>query len=465
VTGSLVVFTRDLRIHDNPALAAAAMAGQVVPLFVFDDVILHRHARNVTRLALLLDSLRDLAASLRSLGGDLVIRQGSWASTVLRAAEHYSAGEIHVADDVSGYAIDRLARLRAMAASSRVGVIAHPGVTVSGPAPLRPGGPYEIFTPFYRRWLTSQRRPLARVPDRITLPTDTEVGRVPTLAEFVYPAHTAVGPPGGETAGQARLTRWVGTSLAGYGGARDDLAADATSRLSPYLHLGCLSPLAVTTELAGLPGAEEYLRQLAWRDFFCQVLAHRPDAARNDYRDRGDQWHDDPDGLAAWQEGQTGFPVVDAAMRQLDTEGFMPNRARMVVASFLTKDLYIDWRAGAAHFATRLADADVACNQLNWQWVAGTGTDRQPFRIFNPTVQGKRFDPRGEYITRHVPELAGLPPDQIHDPDPAVRKQRHYPAPILDHQAAAAAWRARQPAIRDAGSPGAPGPRRTKPLT
>ena len=233
--------------------------------------------------------------------------------------------------------------------------------------------------------------------------------------------------PGGETAGLRRLGGWARQHLAGYDRDRDDLAADATSRLSPYLHLGCVSPLAVTAQLDSMPGSAPFLRQLAWRDFFSQLLAARPDAAYRDYRDRGDRWHDDPDSLAAWQAGMTGYPVVDAAMRQLAREGFMHNRARMIVASFLTKDLRIDWRAGASHFMTLLADADVACNQLNWQWVAGTGTDTQRHRIFNPTLQGRRFDPRGEYIRRYLPELDELSAEQVHDPAPQIRAARGYP--------------------------------------
>ncbi len=458
MTTSILVFTRDLRIRDNPALTAVCATGPVVPLFVLDEAILRRQAGNSTRLEFLLASLRDLDASLRSLGGHLVIRQGQWANTVLDTAALAGAGQIHLADDVSAYAARRLARLRSLAASARLDVITHPGVTVAGPEALHPaaGGPYRVFTPYYRKWLLSPRRACDPLPARVVVPSDIDPGTVPCLTPLAELAdrtrqlgtgtgRLAVGaPPGGETAGLARLAAWSTEQLAGYDRARDDLAADATSRLSPYLHFGCVSPLAVATELSGQPGAEPYVRQLAWRDFFCQLLAARPDAAHSDFRDRGDQWHDDPDGLAAWQEGQTGYPVVDAAMRQLAREGFMHNRARMIVASFLTKDLYIDWRAGAAHFMANLADADVACNQLNWQWVAGTGTDRQPFRIFNPTLQGKRFDPAGTYITRYLPELDGLAPDQIHDPAPQIRKSRRYPAPIVDHQSAAAAWRARQ---------------------
>jgi deoxyribodipyrimidine photo-lyase len=463
LTTSILVFTRDLRIRDNPALTAACAAGPVVPLFVLDDAILARHSVNATRLEFLLASLRDLDASLRSLGGHLVIRHGPWTRTVLEVASQAGAGQIHLADDVSGYAARRLAKLRSAASSARIGVVTHPGVTVAGPQTPHPasGGPYLIFTPYYRKWQLTPRRACEASPARLVQPPDLEPGRIPSLAQLADlaagPGQASTGtgsprtglpapaaPSGGETAGLARLTSWSAEQLAGYDRARDDLAADATSRLSPFLHFGCLSPLMVATELSSQPGAEPFIRQLAWRDFFCQLLAARPDAAYRDFNDRGDQWHDDPDGLAAWQEGQTGYPVIDAAMRQLTSEGFMHNRARMIVASFLTKDLYVDWRAGAAYFMARLADADLASNQLNWQWVAGTGTDRQPFRIFNPTLQSRRFDREGRYIARYVPELAGLAPDQIHDPLPEVRRSRRYPAPIVDHQAAAAAWRARQ---------------------
>ena len=169
----------------------------------------------------------------------------------------------------------------------------------------------------------------------------------------------------------------------------------------------------------------------------------RPDAARRDYRSRGDQWNTDAAGLAAWQAGQTGYPVVDAGMRQLAAEGFMHNRARMIVASFLTKDLYIDWRLGAAHFLRYLLDGDIACNQLNWQWVAGTGTDASPHRVFNPALQGKRFDPAGDYVRRYVPELAGLPAAVIHEPDAADRTALGYPPPLVEHRAAMAEYRQR----------------------
>ncbi len=449
MTASVMVFTRDLRVHDNPALAAAAGTGEVVPLFVLDDAILSRHEQNATRLSFLLGSLRDLDASLRDRGGRLIVRRGPWVKTVLAVAGQAGAGQIHLMDDVSGYAAARLARLTKQAAQTRREVITHPGVMTAGPDGLSPagGGPYQVFTPYYRRWLEEPRRGLAPAPRPITIPGGTDAGAIPGLADLTSSRRTAATPEPGETAARKRLTTWARQHLAGYEANRDDLAAGTTSRLSPYLHLGCLSPLAVVHEVTGMAGAEPFIRQIAWRDFFAQLLAARPDAAREDYRPRGGagaprRWHHDPDGLQAWKDGKTGYPVVDAAMRQLAVEGFMHNRARMIVASFLTKDMRINWREGAAHFMASLADADVASNQLNWQWVAGTGTDTQRHRIFNPTRQGQRFDPAGEYIRRYLPELDDVPAGDIHDPPPDVRAARRYPRPILDHAQAARDWRA-----------------------
>jgi deoxyribodipyrimidine photo-lyase len=364
---------------------------------------------------------------------------------VVETARAVGAGRIHLARDVSGYAIKRIAELERIAAGARMTVECHPGITVVEPAAIRVagGGPYQVFTPYYRRWLATHWRPVLPAPARIALPAGVVPGRLPRLADLCAVPRAAMAAHGGESGGLAALSRWASNGLAGYNRSRDDLPADATSRLAAYLHFGCVSPRAVAAEISTRAGGAAFVRQLAWRDFFHQLLAARPDAAWRDYRDRGDQWREDADGLAAWQDGRTGYPVVDAAMRQLALEGFMHNRARMIVASFLTKDLYIDWRAGAAHFMRHLVDADVACNQLNWQWVAGTGTDTSPHRVFNPTVQSKRFDPAGTYICRYVPELAELPAAAVHDPPAAARRACGYADPIVDHREAIAAYRAR----------------------
>jgi deoxyribodipyrimidine photo-lyase len=456
MAASMMLFTRDLRLADNPALCAAVAAGPaVVPAFVLDDDLLSRCSGHASRLHFLHASLRDLDGSLRAAGGALVIRRGPWVATVLSLAREAGVATIHVADDVSGYAQGRLARLERAASGDRIAVIRHPGVLVVPPGTVRPAGgaaAFQVFTPYYRQWLAAPRRPAAPRPATITLPAGLRHGQLPAAARLTTGRPAAGVLAGGESAGQDRLRSWARDNLAAYDEGQDDLAGDRVSRLSAYLHLGCLSPAAIEAGLTGRPGSEPFLRQLAWRDFFHQVLADRPDAARRDYRDRGDAWHTDADALAAWRAGQTGYPVVDAGLRQLAAEGFMHNRARMIVASFLVKDLYLDWRAGAAHFMTLLADGDVACNQLNWQWVAGTGTDTSAHRIFNPTRQGKRFDPDGDYVRRYVPELAALPARLIHEPDAAARRGCGYPGPLVDHRAAVAEYRARRARGTSTGS-------------
>ena len=438
-----MVFTRDLRVRDNPALCAAAGADAVVPLFVLDPSM--PIARSANRLGFLCDALRDLDASLRERGARLLIRQGRWVDQVLAAATALSAAEIHVADDVSAHAQRRLHSLRREASGARIGVYAHPGTTVVPPGALAPAGGdgFKVFTPYHRRWMAAPWRSPVAPPERLrSAPGTDDMHGVEVLATVTAGTRSPDVTAGGEREGLRLLERWAEAHLAEYGTHRDDLAADATSRISPFLHFGCLSPTEVATNLRERPGGALFVRQLCWRDFYHQVLAASPGAASRDLRPRGDHWNEDAEAFAAWRAGETGYPLVDAAMRQLAAEGFMHNRARMVVASFLTKDLYMDWRLGAAHFMDLLVDGDVANNQLNWQWAAGTGTDTSPHRVFNPVVQGQRFDPGGSYIRRYVPELAALDSRTVHWPDAATRTRLGYPGPLVDHHQAVAAYRA-----------------------
>ncbi|HTZ08733.1 MAG TPA: deoxyribodipyrimidine photo-lyase [Acidimicrobiales bacterium] len=441
----LLVFTRDLRLRDHPALVAAVTGHEaVVPAFVVDEAIVGRLPVAPTRLGFLLESLTDLDGSLRRRGGRLVVRRGDWVQEVLALAAAGRAGTIHVTDDVSPYARDRLARLSAAATGCGVAVERHPGVAVVAPGALAPAGSdhYRVFTPYWRRWTGTLRRPVLRAPRRIHVPGRLPAGR---LADALGDLG-AVAPPvrGGETSGRRRLLRWRGR-LPGYGAGRDALVPGATSSLSAALHLGCLSPLETVATVEAVTGADAFVRQLCWRDFFLQLLAARPEAAWRDLRPgRRHPWVEDPRGLAAWKSGRTGYPLVDAALRQLRNEGFVPNRARMVAASFLTRDLGIDWRHGARHFLSLLVDGDVASNNLSWQWVAGTGTDTDPRRSFNPTRQGHRFDPAGSYVRRHVPELAAVPGAAVHDPSPRQRRAARYPPPIVDHDEAMARLLARR---------------------
>ena len=419
----VVLFTRDLRVHDNPALATAAReAERVVPLFVLDDTLL---AGSPQRTTLLMGALHDLNRSLTALGGGLVVRRGDPVSETVRIARATGAQTVHVADDVSPYAARRTRRL-----AEAVNLQCHPGVTVVAPGAVAPADRdhYRVFTPYHRAWEGAPRRSVEPPPQRIGLPDGIDCGDLP-------PGDSA---PGGETAARAGLERWLVDGEASYDSVRDDLAADATSRLSIPLHLGLLSSLEVSVRSSDAA----FIRQLACRDFYAQLLAANPASATADLNPRGRDWHDDSDGLAAWCEGMTGYPLVDAGMRELAATGFMHNRARMVVASFLTKHLNIDWRAGAAHFARLLVDGDLASNTGNWQWVAGTGVDTRPGRIFNPTRQAQRFAPNGDYVRRWVPELAGLAGAAAHEPWRAgPLLTGGYPPPIVDHAAAVTRYR------------------------
>ena len=444
---AVLLFTRDLRVRDHPALAAAAReAERVVPLFVLDDALLRGPCGAPNGLSFLLDCLRDLDGSLRERGGRLVLRRGDPVAEALRVARESKASAIHLSDDYSAYARRRCERLAARCERAGLSLRVHPGLTVVEPGELVPAGGdhYRVFTPYWRGWSEQPRRRPDAAPRRLSLPAGVRVGRIPALRRLTDEAPSPELPQGGETAARKRLERWLRGGLASYEEGRDRLAGDGTSRLSADLHFGCLSPAAVLDRVEGRPGAGAFVRQLCWRDFHHQVLAARPDLPRSDYRGRGDRWRRSARLAEAWRQGRTGYPIVDAGMCQLAREGFMHNRARMIVASFLTKTLYLDWRLGAAHFERLLVDADLANNSGNWQWVAGTGNDTRPNRVLNPLRQAHRFDPEGVYVRRYVPELAGVDGAAVHEPwllEAAVRRGLDYPDPIADHEEGAVQFR------------------------
>ena len=403
----VVLFTRDLRVHDHPAIAAAAdRAERVVPLFVLDDAVLAAFGAP-NRVAFLRDALGDLDDSLRRRGGALVVRRGNVVAETYRIAVEAGAEAVFVSEDVSAYAQERERRLRRSLASARIELESFAGVTVVPPGDLAPAGTdhYRVFTPYWRRWREQPRRAVLAAPERVVLPDSLEAGALPRTGEHGPGPSAPALPPGGETAGRRRLEEWLDDGLARYAELADDLAADATSRLSPYLHFGCVSAGEVVERALEREGAETFVRQLCWRDFNHQLLAARPETAHEDLRPRAGGWRDDEESFAAWREGRTGYPLVDAGMRQLMHEGFMHNRARLVTGSFLTKHLGIDWRRCAEHFFEHLVDGDVANNTGNWQWVAGTGTDSRPNRKLSPQRQAERFDPDAVYARRYIPEL------------------------------------------------------------
>jgi deoxyribodipyrimidine photo-lyase len=333
------------------------------------------------------------------------------------------------------------------------------GITTAG------GATYSVFSPFHRAWAGAHRRDALPAPRTIRSP-ELDPGRVPSLDGLGIGGGVEDPLPGGESAGRRRLDRFLHGPVERYRDDADVLGDDHSSRLSPYLHFGCVSPRAVEARLPRGRGAAAFRRQLAWRDFHHRVLLGFPGNAREEMQERYRrrlEWRDDRRDLDAWCEGRTGYPLVDAGMRQLRREGWMHNRARLVVASFLTKDLGIDWRLGERWFMRMLLDGDEANNNGNWQWIASVGADPAPHyrRLYNPTRQMAALDPRGAYVRRHVPELRSVPDDYLREPwtmpddvqrDCGCRIGTDYPAPIVDHREARAEALAR---YRAAGAAGA----------
>jgi deoxyribodipyrimidine photo-lyase len=431
---AIALFTRDLRLHDNPALSAALDAAEtVLPLFVLDSGIgATRFGAAANRQAFLHEALADLDASLRRIGGALDVRRGEVVTETVRAARELGATTVFATSDVSPYARERERRLGEV-----LDLRLLDGSFVVPPGEVTPAGAdhYQVFSPYHRAWSQVPFGSPLRAPRALRWPD----GAAPARGLCVDSTQRPLA--GGESAGVERARAWLRDHLDGYGsGGHDAIAADATSRLSPYLHFGCVSARALAVR-AREGGGDAFVRQLCWRDFYAQLLLARPETQVDDLRPRGDRWVDDPEALAAWKEGLTGFPLVDAGMRQLREEGWMHNRARMVTASFLVKDLGIDWREGARHFFDLLLDGDVAQNVGNWQWVAGTGVDSRPNRVYNPAVQLKKLDPEGGYVRRYVPELAHVPARDLAEPGPLAPA---YPRPLVDHAQAVEAFRRRR---------------------
>ncbi|SCL23778.1 deoxyribodipyrimidine photo-lyase [Micromonospora nigra] len=421
---AIVLFTRDLRVHDHPALATSCAAfDRVVPLYVLDPALA---GLSPNRTRFLHQSLAALRDALRGRGGDLVVRHGDPVAETIRLAAEVHATGVALSADVSRYARRREQRLRDECARHRLHLRTFPGLTVVEPGALKPGGGdhYRVFSPYHRAWARQAWRDELAPPCRVTLPTGVVAGRLPALP----PGESPDAVPGGEDQARRRLTAWL-PAQPRYADRHDDMAGDETSRLSPYLRFGCLSPLSVANRVDDR--ASPFVRQLCWRDFYYQVTDAFPGISTDAYR-RGatENWRYDEDALAAWAQGRTGVPVVDAGMRQLRHQGWMHNRARLITAGHLTKSLGLDWRAGVRVFSHWLLDGDVANNSGNWQWVAGTGNDTKPYRGFNPVRQAERYDPDGAYVRRWVPELAAIAGPAVHQPWRLPTPPDGYPPPL-----------------------------------
>ena len=438
---------RDLRLNDNPALRAAIGSGvAVLPLFVLDPVLLR--SPGTGRYAWLMAALHSLDADLRAAGGPgLSVLQGKPAAIVPQVAEQIGARQVHVSADFAPYGRSRDAAVAAALQSAGMQLMAtgSPYAVAPGTLFTQSGGPFQVFSPFHRTWMEhGVHGPAPAVEaDRVTWLAAAD--RV--TADEPDPDLL---PRVGEAAAHRGWQEWLHRDPRGvddYADLHNDPGADATSHLSAALRWGHLHPRTVLADLHHRPsrGAAAIARQVAWRDFFADVLYHRPTAVSEPVREEFTAMAvDDPEPgsvaatrLEAWRQGRTGFPLVDAGMRQLLAEGWMHNRVRLVTASFLIKDLHIGWWHGADWFMEKLIDGDIAQNQLNWQWVAGCGTDPAPyFRIFNPTGQAEKFDPDGVYIRRYVSELSDVAREHLHTPAACPGgPPAGYPAPIVDHAA------------------------------
>jgi deoxyribodipyrimidine photo-lyase len=490
MTRSIVWFRRDLRLADNAALTAAIQQGEAIPAFVIDPTLLNSDRVGAKRVAWLAANLRELDGSLRERGSQLIVRRGEPAAELIRLARESNATNVFFNLDLTPYARKRDQRVALELEQNGIAVESFDDMTVHHPEEVvtQTGRPYQVFTAFKKVWLALPKPAADEVealPEQMPLPEDLR-HRAASLwdrerfsrsnldlvegdcfgASFDYSRQTASAsaqdasrndglPAAGEVAALDRLNAFLEETIYGYGTGRNLLDRQATSFLSPYLRFGVLSirqaywgakaaiDLAASKE-AQL-GAEAWLNELIWREFYMALLYHFPHTIEQPLRAQfaNFEWLDDEDAFCAWCEGRTGYPVVDAAMRMLNATGWMHNRARMIVASFLTKDLLIDWRMGERYFMQQLIDGDSASNAGGWQWAAGVGADAQPFfRVFNPTLQGQRFDPEGVFVKQWLPELRNVPVELVHEPwklsandqrQYGVIIGRDYPTPIVDH--------------------------------
>lgn len=476
----LLWFRQDLRLTDNPALAAAVATGRpIVPAFVLDRETPGRWAPGGASLWWLHHSLASLSRDLTARGVSLVLRRGREIDEIPRLVAETGAGAVHAGRRYEPWARESDAAIAAALDRRGVPIQGATSALLFEPWSVRTrsGGAFAVYTPFARACFAagSPPRPMP-VPDRIAAPKVAphsdrldDWNLLPTRPDWAGGLRETWTP--GEDGAAARLERFARAHLSAYDTERNRPDLDATSGLSPYLHWGDISPrqvwhAAAAAGASGGRGTEVFLKELLWREFSYHLLWHRPEMPDEPLKEAFAQfpWRNDAAALRAWQRGRTGYPIVDAGMRQVWHTGWMHNRVRMIVASFLIKHLLLPWQDGEAWFWDTLVDADLASNSASWQWVAGSGADAAPyFRIFNPVLQGAKFDPDGTYVRRWVPELARVPASMIHAPwaaapidlaDAGVVLGRDYPMPIVDHAAARARALAALDSIgRPTGSP------------
>jgi deoxyribodipyrimidine photo-lyase len=448
---------RDLRAADNRALAAAAglttdddVDGPVLPVFVFDDAVLE-HA-GPPRVRFMLDALAALRERYRERGGDLAIARGDPRTVLPRLAREHDADRVVWNRDYSGLARERDAAVRRALDDAGVARATFHDHLHHEPGSIttNAGDPYSVFTYFGRKWHDREKADPYPAPEAAGIAAVEDPDPLPSIGDLGFDEPEAEVQAAGPEPARERLGSFCEDAIFRYEEDREYPAREGTSRLSTDLKWGTIgvrelfaATAAAAAEASGeaADSVREFQSQLAWREFYAHVLNFNPEVVTENYKgyENPIEWREDPDALRAWKNGETGYPIVDAGMRQLRSEAFMHNRVRMIVASFLTKDLLLDWREGYDWFREKLADHDTANDNGGWQWAASTGTDAQPyFRIFNPMTQGERHDPDAEYIAEHVPELRGVDPEMVHGWDEASLAQRRraapdYPDPIVDH--------------------------------
>ena len=450
-------FRRDLRVEDNTALFRAARdADRVVTVFVLDDRYADDPRIGPARFRFLKESLEDLDARLRRLGGRLLLRNGPAATALPALLRETNARAVYANAEIGPYPErrDREASAAVEAAGARLRLFTDELLVPPDRLLNGAGDPYVVYGPFSKQWLAAEKPDPVAAPAALDAP---EVRGVPISKPRAWrglATHPSA-PRGGESEAGRLLAGFFRERAARYAGDRDRPDLCGTSRLSPHLHFGTVSARTLRAAAEAAWKAEtsdrrrastrKFVLELAWREFFHHVLFHFPRVAAGSFRTELDRisWRAADASFEAWKAGRTGYPLVDAAMRELSSTHWMPNRARMVAASFLTKDLHVHWRDGEAWFEHELADANLASNNGGWQWVSGSGTDAAPYhRIFNPVLQSKRFDPQGRYIRRFVPELTRVPDEKIHEPWTMTAEEQRtarcvigsdYPAPIVNH--------------------------------
>jgi deoxyribodipyrimidine photo-lyase len=439
-------FRNDLRVLDNPALFTAVKdSDQIIPLFIIDENLTSGEYSSSNRNKFLLESLLDLDKSLRDLGAKLVIKSGKVGDVFEKINQQVKIDAVYCSEDYSPYSIKRDKELGQILEKDSIEFKSFPGRLLAEDLKSIVTGSnstYKVFTPFYNNWVNVKRRQVFLIPTHIKSPEISNDDINIHLDQDLISPKVQIG---GEANALIRLSEFIDNDLQNYIDGHDNLESDRTSKLSAYLHFGCISPIYIESLLDNSEAAESFKRQLCWRDFYHYILLNNP-KSNEEFQKKYLKlpWKYDKNLINAWKNGQTGYPIVDAAMRQLKETGWMHNRGRLIVGSFLTKDMFIDWREGEKYFMQMLVDGDKANNNGNWQWIASVGVDPAPVwrRVLNPDAQQERYDPDAKYIKRYVPELKKVPVELISNPSNMTLDQQKefgciigvdYPKRIVDH--------------------------------